>query len=126
MTPVRALLVAALVLAGCLEYGGEGVGSGIVGVATMGPTCPVERDPPDPACADRPYEGELVASRVDGGVSGTFRTDAEGRFNVSLPAGAYEIRSPEGQQLPWCAGGPVEVVAGAWTRVDVSCDTGIR
>src|SRR3989338_9714702 len=29
--------------------------SGVKGTISLGPTCPVMRDPPDPACADKPY-----------------------------------------------------------------------
>ena len=37
--------------------GGSGIlpyNSGIRGTVMAGPTCPVERDPPDPNCADKP------------------------------------------------------------------------
>lgn len=116
------------VLAGCLTpYGGGGVDSGIFGVAMMGPTCPVERDPPDPACADRPYEGELTAAGADGAVGGVFRTDPLGAFNVSLPAGEYSIRSTDPRGFPACSNvAPIVVSEGRWTHVEISCDTGIR
>lgn len=122
------LVLLALAFAGCLSYGGGDVGSGIFGVAMMGPTCPVERDPPDPACADRPYQGDLRATRRDGGVAGVFATDARGEFNVSLPAGEYVIRhAGEPGTPPTCSAvEPVIVSEGRWTRVDVACDTGIR
>ncbi|MFA5862466.1 MAG: carboxypeptidase-like regulatory domain-containing protein [Candidatus Thermoplasmatota archaeon] len=125
---MRFALLIALVLTGCLApYGGGDVGSGIFGVAMMGPTCPVERNPPDPACADRPYEGKLTATSADGGAAGTFSTDAQGRFNVSLPAGEYSIRTTEPNRLPSCSNTePILVAAGLWTRVNVSCDTGTR
>lgn len=125
-TTFHALLVA-LFLSGCASYGGDDVGSGIFGVATIGPTCPVERDPPDPACADRPYEGMLRVSRTDGGEGGSFSTDAAGAFNVSLTPGEYLISSPNDATPPTCsAPGPIIVVRGEWTRVPVSCDSGIR
>jgi hypothetical protein len=125
---MRAPLLLALLLAGCLApYGGGDVGSGIFGVATLGPTCPVEREPPDPQCTDRPYGGQLVAESADGGVTGTFSTNAVGEFNVSLPAGEYSIRTPEPGRLPTCSNAePVVVLIGRWTRADVACDTGIR
>jgi hypothetical protein len=28
--------------------------SGIIGISLLGPVCPVEKNPPDPACAPRP------------------------------------------------------------------------
>lgn len=59
---------------------------------TSGPTCPVVRNPPDPACAPRPVanaqidvfdvSGNLVASGVSG---------ADGLATAQLPAGAYYV-----------------------------------
>ena len=34
--------------------------SGVQGKATAGPTCPVERNPPDPQCAERPVAGAVL------------------------------------------------------------------
>lgn len=118
------LLLATMVCVGCLaEPSG---GSGIHGVALVGPTCPVEQDPPDPACADKPYEGALVVTTPDGAqVVRTFSTDAAGRFNVSLPPGDYAIRSASPNALPSCMA-TARVVADAWTVVEVPCDSGIR
>lgn len=122
---MRVILALAL-LAGCLSAPAPD-DSGIYGVATMGPTCPAERDPPDPGCADRPYQGELVALR-GGSVAATFSTSADGAFNVTLAPDEYTIRQPgDASRLPTCASeGPIIVVTGTWTRADVSCDTGIR
>ena len=99
MTTVRTLFVAvALVLAvaGCTgpgtaaspvaSPGGTGVGQGgIGGMATAGPVCPVERIPPDPACAPRPVAGAVVVVR-DGTGREVARatTAADGRFLVPV------------------------------------------
>ncbi|MEA3136857.1 MAG: hypothetical protein QOC71_1138 [Thermoplasmata archaeon] len=103
--------------------------SGIEGTATMGPTCPVERDPPDPGCADRAYEGDLVVTTPDQGkVVERFSTNAHGEFRVAVAPGEYSIRNdPASDNLPYCAvQGPITVEAGRFTKADVSCDTGIR
>jgi len=45
--------------------GGGGIlpyATGIQGTVMAGPTCPVERNPPDPQCADRPLQ-TLVANK---------------------------------------------------------------
>jgi hypothetical protein len=102
---------------------------GIEGTATMGPTCPVERDPPDPDCADRPYEGDLVLTTPDQGrIVKKFFTDADGEFRVAIGPGQYSIRSdPASGNFPYCsAQGTITVEAGRFTKADVSCDTGIR
>jgi hypothetical protein len=39
--------------------------SGISGVVTLGPTCPVMRNPPDPQCADKSYQTNLVLTAPD-------------------------------------------------------------
>ncbi|MEA3199097.1 MAG: hypothetical protein QOE90_525 [Thermoplasmata archaeon] len=130
---VRLLLLAlVLALAGCLSAPAPAPstsGSGIFGTAMLGPTCPVERAPPDPACADRPFAGNLTVTSADGATSlARFVTRADGTFNVTLAPGTYAIRGAENPNgLPRCASdGPFTVRAGAWTEVNVSCDTGIR
>ncbi|MHB8604653.1 MAG: hypothetical protein ACYDCK_05305 [Thermoplasmatota archaeon] len=126
---VIAALVVAAWLSGCLAGRPAGdLGSGIAGVAMVGPTCPVERNPPDPNCADRPYRGNLTVTSADGSIAvKTFSTDADGRFNVTLAAGTYAIRSENPNGLPRCASnGTIAVRASAWTTANVSCDSGIR
>jgi hypothetical protein len=103
--------------------------SGIRGEATLGPRCPVMRDPPDPACADAPYAGTLVAASTNGGdVIKEFVTNADGTFNVSVSPGDYEIRSPQnGSMLPRCMSQEtIHVTAASYAETKVFCDTGIR
>ncbi|HUR69482.1 MAG TPA: hypothetical protein VM370_09565 [Candidatus Thermoplasmatota archaeon] len=101
--------------------------SGIDGVATIGPTCPAQREPPDPACADKPYQGDFAAL-ADGRVVATFASRADGAFRIALVPGGYTIRlADESRALPRCASdGTVLVAEHAWTRVDLRCDSGIR
>ncbi len=104
-------------------------GSGTVeGKVLLGPTCPVERDPPDPKCADRPYAVSLVLTSPDGArVIREFRSNANGEFAISVPAGTYAIRSAVAANiLPYCAAESFTVRKGATAQVAVSCDTGIR
>ena len=54
-------------------------GSGVRGVAMLGPTCPVMRNPPDPQCADKPYQGNLVLT------TSVIRTPFSGHFGNPLP-----------------------------------------
>ncbi|HEV8360212.1 MAG TPA: hypothetical protein VGR28_07155 [Candidatus Thermoplasmatota archaeon] len=125
----RALAAVALVLvAGCTSDEGPGPDTGVMGRAMAGPQCPVQREPPDPSCADQPYQGRLVVTTADGATAiHEFDTDAQGRFRVGLPAGDYAIRSAAANTLPRCASdGPFTVVDHAMTEVMVQCDTGIR
>jgi hypothetical protein len=120
-------LLLALVLAGCAAPAPiPGPTSGIFGVATIGPTCPVERNPPDPACADRPYQGELAVTSPDGAsVVERFSSGSDGNFSVSVGPGEYAIRSA--QPRPACSSATTLTVhPGAWTMANVTCDSGIR
>lgn len=115
----------AVALAGC---GGAPAptDSGAHGTVLLGPTCPVERDPPDPACADRPYATDLRATEAAGAVT-SFRSGEDGTFRVALPPGTYVIHGAgEGAGPPTCTSPEFEVLAGAYTEVAVGCDSGIR
>jgi hypothetical protein len=124
---MRRLLVCALVLAGCSS--GPGPDSGIRGEVLYGPVCPVETDPPQEDCADRPYETELAVMTEDGeDVVELFGSDADGSFEVRVEPGRYVIRSvPGSQQPPSCSTQETVVVEeDRFTETTVHCDSGIR
>jgi hypothetical protein len=107
-----------------------GSGTGIRGRVVAGPTCPVERIPPDPKCAPR-----AVAARVRVYRLSTQRTvarvvtGADGRFQVRLRPGRYAVsaRPASGGPLPRCPQDiRATVRAGRYTHVAVACDSGIR
>ena len=118
---------------GVLSRGGPGEGtpytSGINGTISIGPTCPAQRNPPDPACADKPYSMLVYIFRKSD-MSEPFllaRSDERGAFNAPLPPGEYVIQSdPAGVPMPRCNPTNVTVVASKYKTVAVSCDTGIR
>ena len=102
--------------------------TGLRVVAVAGPVCPVERVPPDPACAPRAVGGaELVIRDAGGAEVARARTDARGTAIVAVPAGAYVV---EGQPVVGLMGTPSPVKAivldGAVTLVNLAYDTGIR
>lgn len=113
------------VLSGC---SGSNVHSGLYGHAMLGPTCPVQRDPPDPSCSDKPYVGTLVALNAsDPRVPvATFQTGPDGAYNVTLAPGLYRLETPAGQNLPRCGAPTTMVTADHYTLLDVQCDSGIR
>ena len=103
--------------------------SGITGIVLLGPTCPVMRNPPDPQCADKPYQTALVVTIPDGTrVIAQFNSDTNGKFKVNIPAGEYAIRSAATTNFyPRCSSsGTVSVKTGIFTDTTISCDTGIR
>lgn len=105
-------------------------GPWIIGTATAGPVCPVERNPPDPACAPRPVAGATVEVHGAGGmVIATATTGADGSYRVAVPAGSVQVVAAPVAGL-MRAPAPIDVVvpagSSAWVRVDLSYDTGIR
>jgi len=104
-------------------------GSGIRGVVTAGPTCPVVTDPPDPNCAERPVAGAGLVIRDAAGVQvASITSAADGSFAVALAPGAYELLP---QPVEGFMGTPaaldVRVEAGEpGEPLTVSYDTGIR
>jgi hypothetical protein len=102
----------------------------IIGTATAGPVCPVERYPPDPACAPRPVAGATITVHGAGGqVIATITTGTDGSYRVAVPAGGVQVVAAPVAGL-MRAPAPVDVVvpagSSAWVRVDLSYDTGIR
>jgi hypothetical protein len=119
-----ALLLVVLALAAC---GGSGSGdgsSGIRGQALAGPQCPVEIE--GSPCPDRPFEGTVIATATGTGEDFTVETDAEGRFELALEPGTYEVSILSDSEPPFAKPQTVEVESGAFTSVTVSVDTGIR
>lgn len=103
--------------------------SGIKGVALLGPICPVERIPPDPNCADRPYKTDLVATNGDQSlVVKQFSSDDDGKFSVDLLPGEYFISSADTAKFfSHCSSQvSIKVEKNKYTDITLHCDTGIR
>ena len=95
----------------------------------LGPMCPVERIPPDPKCADKPYKTDLVATSSDGKqIFQQFSSGANGKFSVNLAPGEYLIESSDTATIfSHCSsGGTIKVIANQYTDIILRCDTGIR
>jgi hypothetical protein len=112
--------------------GGSGGGGqeapGIRITALAGPTCPVERVPPDPACAPRPVLGTtIVVQDAQGNEIAKALTDASGVAFIAVKPGLYVVRGVDTGTLP-TAPEPqqAEVAAGQVAEVTLSYDTGIR
>ncbi len=103
--------------------------SGVVGRVTAGPVCPVERVPPDPACAPRPVAGAvLVVSDPSGREVARATSDANGGFSIALPSGRY-VLAPQPVEGLLGTVPPVEVTitaGGPPASLEIQYDTGIR
>ena len=111
--------------------GGGGIlpyNSGVRGTVLLGPTCPVQRIPPDPQCADKPYATNIAVYKAGGSTAlTTGKSDATGAFEFALPPGSYTlVISGATMSLPRCNDTNVTVLPNAYATADISCDTGIR
>ena len=118
-------------LAGC---GDPGPGtthdqSGIAGWVHLGPQCPVESQ--GSTCPDEPATGATVTvaeqlpgdSYAGGDVLTRTTTDADGYYRVAVAPGNYVVTADAGMT---CELMDARVTVGAYSRVDIPCDTGIR
>lgn len=106
--------------------GGVTIKSGIEGVVTIGPVCPVERIPPDPKCADRPYQAHLKIVNLGGDTVASFTTEANGTYHVELPAGFYTVENASTSVMPTLMPTPIRVIEGSVSLLNLTFDSGIR
>ena len=100
------------------------------GQVLLGPVCPVERIPPDPACAPKPYKTTIdIWSMLTGSSYKPVSTNTAGVFNLSLVPGPYVLQvaqATNGSPYPRCTEVKFSVAAKKTLKVIVNCDTGIR
>ena len=123
----RFALALVLVAGAVASCGGDGAGdgtSGIRGQARSGPNCPVEME--GSPCPDLPWEGTVIAIDSDTDEEFTVQTDTEGRFELPLGPGNYEVSIVSESPPPFAKPQTVMVDPGSFTQIVVSVDTGIR
>ncbi len=130
---LAALLVAALVAACSPAPTAESGGppQAIVGSVTAGPTCPVERNPPQPGCAPRPVAGAVIVLDDSTGREVARTTSGpDGRYRITVAtSGTFSVR---GMPVAGLMGAPRAVTItlaagiGGVQTVDLEYDTGIR
>jgi Carboxypeptidase regulatory-like domain len=121
-----AILILAVALTACASNrGSSGSSSGVRGTVLAGPQCPVERA--GSPCPDAPVADAEVRAMQGGDVAGTDRTDADGRFEIALPPGRYEMTVHLGSGA-FGSVKPVDVTVSAdgFATANLSVDTGIR
>jgi hypothetical protein len=131
---VGGVLIIALVVSSLAACGNQGPGttqdqSGVAGRVHLGPQCPVETKG-DP-CQDKPAAGSKVTvakqppgnSYAGGEVVARTTTDADGSYRVAVPPGMYVVTADAGMS---CELMDARVKPGAYSKVDIPCDTGIR
>jgi len=121
-------IIATLSFSGCksqpVQYGT------LEGKVSIGPICPVERNPPDPACLPT---AQTYAAWPIGVYKGSTLVDTlepmppDGSYSLELPVGSYTLNLEE-QMGIGADNLPAEIVlyADKTTTFDVEIDTGIR
>lgn len=103
--------------------------SGVRGAVLLGPVCPVETYPPQPGCEDQPFETSVqvfITKNGNGSPFATVMTDKEGKFIFSLPPGEYTLRAVSGKPFPICEEKEIMIESDTVSKINLSCDSGIR
>jgi hypothetical protein len=104
-----------------------GGASGVRGTATVDVGCPVlENASP---CPRVPLRARVLVFRVGAGDRvAVVETGDDGRFEIALAPGRYELRgeSPTGQPVPVAMPTAVTVPTGAFADVPIRFDSGVR
>ncbi len=100
--------------------------SGIEGLVTIGPMCPVMQE--DTPCPDQPFQATIVIEDEGGDEVATVESAEDGSFRIELAPGSYTLipQSPNPGAPPHAGEQQVEVEAGAFTEVTIQYDSGIR
>lgn len=94
--------------------------SGIFGSVRAG--CPVQ--PQQTPCPDEPVPDAEVTARTEAGEeAGTTRTDTQGRFELRLPPGTYDVTASS-PTVASCETERVTVGERQFTPVQINCETG--
>ena len=139
MTSIKAVLKCPLIclilisgLFSCMQQSGMGVTGVLKGKITIGPLCPVETIPPDPACSPTLQTYKTWATAVwkpDKKTKlVTLNPTIDGNYLIAIPAGDYIIdfdtikTYKAGSDLP----ARIAVLPNDTTIFNISIDTGIR
>ncbi len=128
MRKVFALLLLGVFLFGCLGDKPENPGQSgyLQGHVSIGPLCPVERNPPDPNCLpnEETYKNyPFMVYDSLGSKAGAFVADADGNYSLRLRIGEYEVKQSTGLQK---YSKKIRIESGKTTALDIDIDTGIR
>jgi len=113
--------------AGGGEWGILPYASGVRGVVTRGPMCPVVREG-DNSCADQPVSTDVYLYRTGSSVPfATVISDKSGQFQFNVPPGNYTLNAKNTSGITTeCSPTSVTIGSDQTVVADISCDTGIR
>lgn len=108
------------------DFDGPPNESGIRGLVTIGPMCPVlQKGVP---CPDLPFSAKIVIETGMGAEVASVVSGDDGMFQIELDPGSYVLvpESPNPGAPPIAQEQAVEVIEGGFTEVLVHYDSGIR
>ena len=124
------LLVIIIINAGCDKK--EKEHGFLKGIITIGPLCPVERNPPDPGCLPtaETYKAYPVSVYSSDGedTMDQLKPSLDGTYICELPEGKFLVVLDKAQSNMGWSSLPVKVTitAADTTYLNISIDTGIR
>jgi hypothetical protein len=146
MRKIVVLILSLLLLAGCAPAAGSAypnenapayinpptqptaavsaAASGIEGQVLLGPACPVAQE--GNTCPDQPYQATLTIKNPQGELIFQFQTNPDGTFRIPLPSGNYILHPENTGRYPTAADQEFTVVAGEFTQIAITYDSGIR
>jgi hypothetical protein len=98
--------------------------SGIEGIVTIGPMCPVVQE--DIPCPDQPYQAMLTVLTTSRKKVVQFQTNESGHFRVELTPGEYVLHPESPNGLPFADDILFAVNEHQFTHLEISYDSGIR
>ncbi|TFG38689.1 MAG: hypothetical protein E4H44_03465 [Candidatus Aminicenantes bacterium] len=113
-----------LFLGACKPVSPTPADSGIQGQVSIGPVCPAVQEGMD--CDDKPYPGSFTVLTSKGRQVTQFQADANGIFEIPLAPGDYILHPESPNILPFADEQPFTVLAGQFTQLTVTYDSGIR
>ena len=120
-------------ISGCEKHELLSGRSGVLkGVITIGPLCPVQTDPPDPACLPtaETYKSYPVVVMTSDGKKKVVQLSPElnGSFSIELAAGSYLVVLENNQNGISRSNLPslVSIMSNNETFLNIDIDTGIR
>ena len=99
------------------------------GTVSRGPLSPmIHPGPSAPTPEGLVADARIDVSKSTGQLATSTRTDASGRYSVSLPPGTYTVTMPTPQGAMFSRDLPatVTIAAGEQQKLDIRLDTGIR
>jgi len=113
------------------EKTNNGENGTIIGNISIGPICPVEKDPPDPGClptAETYKAWPVYIGSLNGSVKTLISPGADGSFLMELAPGKYYLTLEKQQNGIGSSNLPMEVIVnpGKETDISIEIDTGIR